>query len=75
MLADVRHFPVGSLFDDNMIATWNGQIDGGERCCNVEWYAVMLGDHRNLVCANFVGCVAVSDNLYVWIYVKTMYLV
>lgn len=63
MLADMRHFAIGSFFNDDMIAAWNGQIDGGERRSNVERNPMVLGDNGNLIGANLVGRVSVGSNL------------
>lgn len=63
VLSDMRHFAIRSLFNNNMIAAWNGQINGGERRSNVEWHPVVLGDDRNLIGANLVGRITVGGDL------------
>lgn len=63
MFADVSHFTVRPLLNDDVVAARNGQIDGGEWRRNVEGHSVVLGDNRNLVGADFVGRVSVGGNL------------
>lgn len=63
MFADMCHFAIRSLLDDDVITARNGQIDGGERCCNVEWHFVVARNAGNLISSDLVGGVAICGDL------------
>lgn len=62
MFADMCHFPVWPLFDDNLIAAWNLQIDRCQRRSNIKWNIVIFGNDRNLIGANFIGRITIGHH-------------
>lgn len=71
MLTDVRHLAIRSLFDDNVIAARDGQIDGRQRGGHIERNAVVAGNACDLVGADFVGRIAVGGHLNARMHSKT----
>src|SRR5580692_6572602 len=55
----VRDFSCGALFDGNVIAIGNGEIESGDGSGDVERHLVFFGQDGDLVGADLVGGVAV----------------
>lgn len=62
MFTDMCHFPIGTLFNHNLITTWYFQIDRCERCRNIKWNIMIFCNDSNLIGANFIGCITIGNN-------------
>lgn len=62
MFANVRHFAIWPLLDDDVVAARDLEVDGRERGCDVERYTVMFGHDSNLVRADFVGSITIRSH-------------
>src|SRR5207248_11671982 len=59
---EMRDFGGRALFDGNMVAIGDGEIEGGNGRGNVKGDVVLLGENGHLVGADFVGGVAVGGD-------------
>src|SRR2546429_1254544 len=59
---EMGDFGGGALFDGNVVAVGDGEIEGGNRRGDVKGDVVLLGKNSHLVGADFVGGVAVGGD-------------
>src|SRR5215472_948487 len=59
---EMRNLDGGALFDGDVVAVRNGEIERRNRRGNIERHVVFLGQHRDLVSADYVGGVPVRSN-------------
>lgn len=52
----------GAHFNDDVLATLQAQVARCARCCHVEGNPMVLCCDGQLVCAHFVGCVAIGNH-------------
>lgn len=59
MITNMRHLPVGPLFDFDIITADYVHIDGREGRSDVERHVVVFCQHGDLISADFIRCVAI----------------
>src|SRR5256884_3016988 len=59
---EMGDFGGGALFDGNVVAVGDGEIEGGNRRGDVKGDVVLLGENGHLVGADFVGGIAVGGD-------------